>query len=500
MEAELKTTDIDRYVSVCCAALDKEETAECVVPDVLPDIAQILYTQACVLLRGKESEDGRATVTASLECSVIYTPEGGTGLRKLGLTIPFSASVESGELREDSRLIARVSLNSVDARTLNPRKVLVRAEVHICLEAYAPVTTTITEDAAPDSGIQTLCRTVQVTEPGCVTEKTFVLSDEFRFPPARPAPSELLGYRLSVMTEEIKAVGSKLIFKGTVTTTLLCLSGEGELPSSESFTTTFSQLLEVEGSAEELLPELSLMPTGVYVEQAPAAYGSGIFTCELHLVAQAVCRRPREIVYLADAYSCERAAQLRTETLRFGRMGRELTLRETTRELLETPTAVRELVEASAQIGPASVTDGVATTRVTVCALYTTEDGGIASASKTLQISSRLETEDGTEARILAVRCGELYAMPASGGLEMRIPVEFVLSLSEPVVIPCVTAIELDEEGFGVTERPSVVVVRAGGEDPWSLAKRYFSTPALIASANPETPEENGVLLIPRAR
>ena len=131
---------------------------------------------------------------------------------------------------------------------------------------------------------------------------------------------------------------------------------------------------------------------------------------------------------------------------------------------------------------------------------YLSEEGKISSANKTLRVSSRLDADEDNQVRVTAVRCGEVYAMPTTGGMEIRVPVEFVICLSQPIQIPCVTGIELDDKVLSMEERPSVVVVRARKEDIWALSKKYLSTPELIAMANPEDAEESGILLIPRAR
>jgi hypothetical protein len=101
---------------------------------------------------------------------------------------------------------------------------------------------------------------------------------------------------------------------------------------------------------------------------------------------------------------------------------------------------------------------------------------------------------------VLRTRCSEAYAAPASGGLELRLPVEMTLLLMEKSELQFVAGLTLDaEKPLSTAGMPSITVVSAEGSDIWSLAKKYLSTPALINAANPEM-KEGGNLLIPRAR
>ncbi len=278
MEAELKKTGIDRYNAVFSACFSREETAETVVPDVLPDIAKIIDTDASVFLRGKEAVNGRAAVTGSLEITVIYLPDGEQCLRKLSLTLPFSASADAPEIREGCRMVAKLTLNSADARLLNPRKVLVRADVCSCIACYERDSLEMTKEISAEHGVQTLQKSASFSFVGSVSEKTFVLSDEYQLSASKPALGEPLKMKAEVSASDVKGVGNKLIFKGTARVTLLYTAAEGGQPVSEEFSTNFSQLLEMEGAGEDTFAELTIMLTGAYFEPKTTSYGSHVLT------------------------------------------------------------------------------------------------------------------------------------------------------------------------------------------------------------------------------
>ena len=67
MEIELRKEQIQNYCRLYSQQICREESIEAVVPDVMPDVQQIMDTDAQVYLRGKETEDGRLSVSAFLE-------------------------------------------------------------------------------------------------------------------------------------------------------------------------------------------------------------------------------------------------------------------------------------------------------------------------------------------------------------------------------------------------------------------------------------------------
>ncbi len=171
MEAELKKTGMDRYNAVFSACFSREETAETVVPDVLPDIARIIDTDANVFLRGKEAVNGRATVTGSLEFTVVYLPDGEQGLRKLDLTLPFSASADAPEIREGCRMVAKLSLNSAETRLLNPGRYWCGRMSAVPSPASSADTLELTEEISPEHGVQTLKKSAAVALSAASTKR-----------------------------------------------------------------------------------------------------------------------------------------------------------------------------------------------------------------------------------------------------------------------------------------------------------------------------------------
>ena len=89
MELELKTTHLDGFDIGAEQILTQEETADTIVPDYCPDIARIIDTEGKVFLHTRELRDGKGEVSGTVRVTVLYTPDGESGIRTLEFAMPF---------------------------------------------------------------------------------------------------------------------------------------------------------------------------------------------------------------------------------------------------------------------------------------------------------------------------------------------------------------------------------------------------------------------------
>ena len=91
MDMNLNKENINYVKMIYSASFTHEETMELIVPDAQPDILEILDTDAVVLLRSKEADTGRVVISGVINATVLYAPEDSGDIKKLELSMPFSA-------------------------------------------------------------------------------------------------------------------------------------------------------------------------------------------------------------------------------------------------------------------------------------------------------------------------------------------------------------------------------------------------------------------------
>ena len=305
MELTVKRSGMPCCENVFAYLMPAEEAVETVVPDTMPDVERILFTEGIASIRSKEVLDGAVNITGSVNATVLYVPEGGEGTSSLEATIPLSVELDAPDVTSDSLAVALLTVVSMDSRLLNPRKILVRAVVNVFVLAFNRTELGISsglEGEGADS-VETLSETSSLSPVVCVREKTFVVSDEYTLQPGLLPIGELLWHSTQIIPGNVRSVGARIIFNGTVRLNIIySAAGSGEL-STAAFESEFSQMLDAETDLTSPDCDVYSMLTAEYVEPVTLAGGERGISAEYHIVSQCVCTDSVRVECLTDCYS-----------------------------------------------------------------------------------------------------------------------------------------------------------------------------------------------------
>ena len=486
MELEFERDTIIGYETVAEAAVCQEETLESIVPDACPDIMRIVDVCGQAALSGKQAREGAAAVSGTVRAVVLYQPEEGGGLCRMEMSLPFSCQLEAPGLTEAGTVLASPRLRCAEARVLNPRKVLLRADLVVEIIACQPVERSVCSGVAEAQAEEVCQRRFQGEhyQLAAVQEKPFSFSDQVRLQAGGEA-ARLMAARVQPVCTESKLIGAKLIFKGVVELDLLLQDAEGGLSTSHE-TLPFSQVLEAAGAGEDADCRLQ-----VEVTDFRCTLNDGReLELTLELLAQAQVRVRRSVALLQDLYSTGFLMETDSEVQQLCRMVDQSMRPQTVRELLETGELVRSVVDARLALGQVRQSregeELVLGVDVWVTVLYLDENEQLQRVSRSIPVSCRLDCPEGGRCSCLCLCPGEVFAAPAAGGIEVRFTVEFHCLITAASPVPSVTAARLGEPRGGEEgQRPSVVLrLAAPGEGLWDIAKAYGTTMEQIQQAN----------------
>ena len=437
---EFERDTIISYETVAEVTLCQEETLESIVPDACPDILRIVDVCGQATLSGKQAREGAAQVTGMVRAVILYQPEGGGGLRRMEVGLPFTCQAEAPGLTE-------------------------RGTENLCQKQYKG------EDYL-------LC---------AVQEKPFTFSDRVRLQSASGEAPVLLAVRAQPVCTESKLIGSKLIFKGTVELYFLLQEAGGGLSAGQE-SMPFSQIIEAAGAAEEGECQVEVEVASFRCEQDPS--DGRELDVELELLAQAQVRCHRPVVLLQDLYSTSHLMEAERENQPLCRLVEQSVRPQAVRELLETGEMVRSVVDARLALGQVRQSregnELVLTVEGWVTVLYLDENELVQCIRRSIPVSCRLECPEGGRCSCRCACPGEVFAAPAAGGVEVRFTVEFHCLTTETTAVPTVTSAQLGEaRSAGEGVRPSVVLrMPAPGEELWDIAKAHGATTEQILQAN----------------
>lgn len=508
MELEFERDTIVGYDTVAEVTVCQEETLESIVPDACPDILRIIDVCGQATLSSKQAREGLAQVTGMVRASILYQPEGGGGVRRMEVGLPFTCQAEAPGLTEQGTVIACPRLRCAEARALNPRKVLLRVDLAVDITACQMVERPICCGVA-DLQDGTICQRKYQGEHYqlcCVQEKPFTFSDQVRIQSGSGETPQLLSSRAEPMCTESKLIGTKLIFKGVVDLYLLFQEPGGALFTSHE-SLPFSQILEVAGTGEEGDCQVQVEVTSFQCQLNPD--DGRELEVALELLAQALVRARRPVTLLQDLYSTSSFMEIESETQELCRLDEMSVRPQTVRELLETGEMVRSVVDGRLTVGPVRQSregnELLLTADAWLTVLYLDENELLQCVQRAVPVTCRLDCPRGGKCVCRCQSPGEVFAAPAAGGVEVRCTVEFHCLSTENRAVPAVASARLGEvRSAGEGARPSVVLrLAAPGEGLWDIAKAYGTTMEQILQANELEEEElpaGRMLLIPSIR
>ena len=342
-----------------------------------------------------------------------------------------------------------------------------------------------------------------------IAEKDFTFSEQMDLSPGREGAAEILTSRVNSTVTETKIVGSKLLFKGIFTVSLLyrtadgrCCAASGELP--------FSQILEVEGAPEGAEPSVRLQFTGADLQVDGADAEGREIAVTLYLHATALLRQTQELTLLSDLYSTAYDLTYDAAPLELTSFREQFTRRQTVREVLEIGVVADSILALSVTCGAVSVSrEGagvVLRTGASVRALYLDEGGVPLVAERSIDVSCQLELPEDCRVTAWAACTEDVQGSLTDRGIEVRFPVDFRAEASQRVKRVCVSGGKINTDAPKETAGAPSLVLRCLGkqETAWDLAKRYNTTIGVILAANQLETEgdisRDQLLLIPRKR
>ena len=193
MEIKFHSMETEVFRESCRQMKRVQESAESVVPDTDDDIARIAAVQTWLLLKSKDVSARGVFLSAEACACVLYIAEGLQKVSFVKLCKPFTMEFELPEGEQTPEAQVSLRILASEARIVNPRKLSISFDIAGELSCY--VRESLECDAEIPEGSEKLhlrCATEELTLPNAVTEKAFVLNDQFGFPTGKPRPARLL--------------------------------------------------------------------------------------------------------------------------------------------------------------------------------------------------------------------------------------------------------------------------------------------------------------------
>lgn len=501
MDLGLQFEELKCYSCVLDTVMRREETQEAIVSDALPDIGTVVSATATPFLHHCRADNGAVSGEGEIQATVIYEPDGGGTLCAIPVKLPFRCGAESGNVTADCRMNVMVRLRGVDVKVMNPRKIMVQAEVSLRFFVFTNQTMRFSVDVAEqEKGIQTKRERLEIQYVSQVTEKSFPFEESVSLSGGHRSMERILSCDYTPYCSESKLVGSKVVFKGGVKVCARFLDNEGEL-MRETYDLPVSQVLDAGASGEDALATVTLAVTDAQVVLTDR--DSLEFALELYACAALV--DSREVLVLSDAYSTQCRCQCGVQTEKTLQIMEHNALTHPFRQAMDVELPAAEVLMESVMLAEVmGDTESGSRCRLKVSCCLRERDGRLMKVDQSCYVDLPLSKLPEAQV-VLDVQLLEAACVSAAGGMEVRgsLLIRYMkISMNEMRCLDCI-ALE-EEETTCEARKPSAVLrMMRSGETLWDLGKAYFATVEDILAVNQISDESAAggrFLLIPRNR
>ena len=223
-----------------------------VVPDIKPDIREILLADAHAVTQGKEYQNGLLRIFGTVFFKILYVPDENDGceLKSLEASFPFSDSIEIPK-GEELKFFVTARTEHIGFTLVNSRKLSMKVITALSARGYRE---NAYEPVSSISGDGVQCRTKRYNMYMPVTEEqtTIAVSDFLTIPEALPDIEEILKIDAWATAGESKIMNGKVMVKGTLhIKTLYSAVRDGYTTEVVSHELPFAEIIEAEGVDEE---------------------------------------------------------------------------------------------------------------------------------------------------------------------------------------------------------------------------------------------------------
>lgn len=111
---------------------------DCIVPDVKPDILEVISANGIINIYKKEVSEGKIRVDGCISTFIIYTGSDGDtkSTRSINHTLDFSQIISIENASSEMNNLIDVSLENIDCRIINERKLNIKASVNFDVKIF----------------------------------------------------------------------------------------------------------------------------------------------------------------------------------------------------------------------------------------------------------------------------------------------------------------------------------------------------------------------------
>ncbi len=480
-----------------------QTTAECdiIVPDIKPDILKVLRVSSEAVITQKTVQTDKVHLQGIMRIDILYIPEGDDcgNVKSISTVQDFSHTVDAVGAKPGMSLFAEAECEGMEFTVVNSRKLSLRNKISMSIKVSHICEMNITTGIDGDEPVQTRCEHLKISNCCCEAERDIVIRERLDVPSGKPDLEEILKFSAKPIPGELRLLDNKAIARGELKLCTLYCGSDGEKESMECMehTVPFTEVLEVDGLAENMTAEIDYAVKNVYCEICRDSDGDKrILGTEITLCAYIRGTEIIECDAVRDAYGIEHEIKTEAESHNIEQLVDTVCTKATPSEKINIPDYLPDIYricDCSAVPNIESVVPENSTVTVsgyiTCNILYMSADSDapVSGFSHVMPFSQVFDIAGVNQNSVCEAKADIAhldYTISGPGNIELRSIVELALKAVNPENCEFISDIEYDNDSV-LPPVPSITVYFIQpGDTLWSIAKRYRTTPDAILATN----------------
>lgn len=205
-----------------------------IVPDIKPDVLNIINQSGNVCIYKKEVLDGKVRIEGGVTLYIMYYPDSeNDGVRALHTSIEFSRILDIENTQGDMSLEEQIGVKEIECKILNGRKLNVSCELEMEIKVFSNENINIIKNIENENNIQTLVSNLNINSLVGMGEVKVFGKENIKIDKGDNV-AEILNTSISIGNRDVKISYNKVITKAEAEVRILYLTEDNRIGLVES--------------------------------------------------------------------------------------------------------------------------------------------------------------------------------------------------------------------------------------------------------------------------
>ncbi|MDR1914026.1 MAG: DUF3794 domain-containing protein [Clostridiales bacterium] len=472
-----------------------------IVPDVKPDMAQIVSTDAKVTIDRAESSSDRVNFIGKLDLIALYIAKGADKpIYSLSISTPIDDFINLDGVTKDMWVDVKADLANVDYKMLNDRKINYRAIVNVAVGAeYSDVKDIVVNiENVPEN--QLLKAKLKMRKTLDNKHDHFTVKDQITLPSSKPNIQEIIQCAVQIANKDVRIAAGRVNISGELlVSTLFKGDSDENLVEFIENEIPFNGSVDVSGARDDMYADVTLNVQDQYVQVRPDADGEDRII-DIEAVVGAILKvySSDSIEILADAYSTGENLNIEKESVTYPTLVCRNRNQTTIKEIIQLDNNSPDIlqifrVKGNIQLDDVkiiedkTIVEGII--EANVLYLAESDETPLYSFQAVIPYRQVIETKGSTSDMKVNLEIGIdhiAFNMLSRREVEARFLLSFNTQIVEEKTVDIINDIEFNELDPSVIENMASVTVYVvqQGDSLWKIAKKYNTSIDELLSVN----------------